>query len=73
MTRGKVKWFSPERGYGFIQSESDQEVFVHHSEILGDGFRLLNEGEEVEFELHDTMRGYHAKNVRRVSKREGVA
>ena len=66
LKRGKVKWFSPEKGYGFILIGDDLEVFVHYSEILGDGYRMLHEGEEVEFELHDTMRGYQAQRVRRL-------
>ena len=66
MTRGLVKWFSPEKGYGFIVIEPDTEVFVHHSQILGDGFRILHAEESVEFDLVDTSRGYQAKNVRRL-------
>jgi CspA family cold shock protein len=53
MARGTVKWFSDQKGYGFIQAEGteDTEVFVHHSAIEGQGFRTLHEGETVEFEL----------------------
>jgi len=68
MPRGKVKWFSPEKGYGFILGDKNEEVFVHYSEISGNGFRMLHDGEEVEFELYDTMRGYYARNVNRVIK-----
>ncbi len=67
MIRGWVKWFSPEKGYGFITIESDTEVFVHHTQIMGEGFRILHAEEEVEFELVDTTRGYQAKNVRRLN------
>lgn len=66
LKRGKVKWFSPEKGYGFILIGDDLEVFVHYSEIVDGGYRMLHDGEEVEFELHDTMRGYQARNVRRL-------
>jgi CspA family cold shock protein len=66
MTKGMVKWFSPEKGYGFIVMEPDTEVFVHHTAIVGDGFRILHADEEVEFELIDTDRGYQARNVRRL-------
>ncbi len=66
MRRGTVKWFSPELGYGFILIEQDVEVFVHHSDISSDGFRMLHDGEEVEFELHDGQRGFQARNVQRL-------
>ena len=73
MPRGKVKWFSPEKGYGFIQGDNKHnDVFVHFSEIEGDGFRLLHDGEQVEYELYDSARGYQARKVRRLAgKREG--
>jgi CspA family cold shock protein len=66
MRRGRVKWFSPELGYGFILIDQDVEVFVHHSDIQSEGFRMLHDGEEVEFELHNTQRGFQARNVRRL-------
>jgi len=66
MPTGKVKWFSPEKGFGFIFLDDETEVFVHYSEITGDGFRLLHADEEVEFELADTAQGYQARNVVRV-------
>ncbi len=66
MRTGRVKWFSPEKGYGFILIDGDVEVFVHFSEIVGDGFRMLHDGEEVEFELLDGDRGFQAKKVRRL-------
>lgn len=67
---GKVKWFSPEKGYGFIQGDQDAEVFVHFTEIKGDGFRMLHDGEEVEFDILDTNRGPQAKNVMRLKSDE---
>ena len=65
--RGVVKWFSAEKGYGFITpEEGEKDVFVHFSAIQGDGFRVLNEGEEVEFEIVDGDKGKQAQNVVRV-------
>ena len=66
MQTGRVKWFSPEKGYGFILMDPDKEVFVHHTAIDGDGFRMLHTGELVEFEVVDTPRGYQARAVRRL-------
>ena len=58
MARGRVKWFSDEKGYGFIESEGGGEVvFVHYTEIVGEGFRSLEEGSVVEFEVVDGRRG----------------
>ena len=64
MVTGKVKWFSDEKGYGFIeQGEGDPDVFVHFSAIQGDGFRSLNEGDEVEFEVEQGQKGLQAASV----------
>jgi cold shock protein len=63
--RGTVKWFNDSKGYGFIQQPGGDDVFVHFSAIAGDGFRTLAEGEEVEFELHQTDKGLQAANVNR--------
>ena len=65
--KGKVKWFNDQKGYGFIGTEGDSDVFVHHSAITGKGFRTLKEGEEVEFEMEDGPKGKAARAVRRVS------
>ncbi len=65
--RGKVKWFNENRGYGFIRRETGgKEIYVHYSDIVGEGFRTLSEGELVEFDLSDGKRGLEARNVRRV-------
>jgi len=62
-TRGTVKWFNESKGYGFINRNDGQAVFVHFSAIQGDGFRTLREGQEVEFELQEGERGPQASNV----------
>lgn len=61
--RGKVKWFSKQKGYGFIEQENGEDIFVHFSSILGDGFRILEEGQSVEFEVIQGTRGEQASNV----------
>ena len=66
MERGKVKWFSESKGYGFIQRESGDDVFVHYKAIAGDGFRSLHENEEVEFEIEQGPKGPQATNVKKV-------
>ncbi len=63
MAKGKVKWFSSQKGYGFITSESGNDVFVHHSVIQGDGYKTLEEGQEVEFEVQKGPKGEQAANV----------
>lgn len=66
MATGKVKWFSAEKGFGFIEREDGDDVFVHHSAIDMTGFRNLDEGQEVEFELTTTDKGEQAQSVRLV-------
>jgi len=66
MPRGKVKWFNDQKGFGFITREDEQDVFVHFSGIVGEGFRSLQEGDEVEFEITDGPKGQQAVNVSRV-------
>ncbi|MGM0688442.1 MAG: cold-shock protein [Bacillota bacterium] len=61
--QGKVKWFNPEKGYGFIEVEEGNDVFVHYSEIKEEGFKTLEEGQEVEFEIVEGNRGPQAANV----------
>jgi len=68
---GTVKWFSSEKGYGFIKREDGSDVFVHHSGISGNGFKSLNEGEPVEFEILQEPKGLKAYNVVRLDAPEG--
>ena len=63
MERGKVKWFNSEKGFGFIERENVDDVFVHFSAIQGDGYKSLEEGQEVTFELEEGQRGPQATNV----------
>ena len=64
MTAGTVKWFSNEKGYGFLAREDGEDVFVHFSAIVGDGYRTLTEGQGVEFDIVDGPKGKQAANVR---------
>ena len=66
MAKGKVKWFSNQKGYGFITSEDGKDVFVHYSVITGDGYKTLEEGQEVEFEITQGPKGEQAANVSRI-------
>ncbi|HUU57247.1 MAG TPA: cold shock domain-containing protein [bacterium] len=61
--KGKIKWFSDAKGYGFIEREEGEDVFVHFSAIVGDGFRTLAEGQEVEFDVVQGQKGPQAENV----------
>jgi CspA family cold shock protein len=63
MQNGKVKWFNNEKGFGFIEVEGGEDVFVHFSAIQGDGFKSLEEGQEVSFEIVEGNRGPQAANV----------
>ena len=63
MTQGTVKWFNAEKGFGFIEVEGGDDVFVHFSAIQGEGFKSLEEGQKVSFEIEEGNRGPQAKNV----------
>ena len=64
--KGVVKWFNAAKGYGFIQRETGEDVFVHYSAIQSDGYRSLNQGDAVEFEVQDGPKGLQAANVTRL-------
>ncbi|MCS7180177.1 MAG: cold shock domain-containing protein [bacterium] len=61
--KGKVKWFNNKKGYGFIERENGEDVFVHYSSIVGQGYKTLNEGDTVEFEVVKRDKGFQAVNV----------
>jgi CspA family cold shock protein len=63
MAQGTVKWFSDQKGYGFIEADGGDDVFVHHTEIQGSGFKTLSEGDRVEFEIGQGQKGPAAQNV----------
>ncbi len=63
---GTVKWFNNDKGYGFIKRETGEDVFVHHTAIQASGYRTLNEGEKVEFDVKQGPKGLQAENVHRV-------
>ena len=63
MQQGTVKWFNAKKGYGFISDENGKDVFVHYSGLVGDGFKSLEEGQKVEFDVQDGAKGPQAVNV----------
>jgi len=65
MPTGKVKWFDPKKGFGFIYGEEGQDVFVHYTSIVGSGFRALKDGETVEYEATESGKGFQASRVTR--------
>jgi CspA family cold shock protein len=66
MAQGKVKWFNSEKGFGFIEVEGGEDVFVHFSSIQGDGYKSLDEGQEVTFDIEEGNRGPQAANVQKI-------
>jgi len=64
--RGKVKWFDNKKGYGFVTDESGKDIFVHHTAIQGEGYKTLDEGQEVEFEVVQGPKGEQASNVTKI-------
>ena len=68
MPLGTVKWFDPKKGFGFLEGPSGRDVFVHYTQITGEGFRSLKDGEEVEYELVEGDKGLQARDVRRLEE-----
>jgi CspA family cold shock protein len=66
MAKGTVKWFNDKKGFGFIATDAGTDVFVHHEEIQGDGFKTLKEGQEVEFDIEKGPKGDKAVKVRKL-------
>ncbi len=66
MEEGTVKWFNASKGYGFIQRAQGEDVFVHFRTIVGDGFKTLNQGDKVQFEVEEGPKGLQAKNVKKI-------
>lgn len=66
MEQGKVKWFNSEKGFGFIEREGGDDVFVHFSAIQGEGYKSLEEGQEVTFDIENGQRGPQATNVQKI-------
>ena len=66
MAQGTVKWFSDQKGYGFIEQDDGEDIFVHHSEIIGSGFKSLSEGDRVTFDIGEGQKGLAAQNVKKI-------
>lgn len=66
--KGKVKWFNAEKGFGFICGEDGKDIFVHYSYIAGEGYKTLEEGQEVTFDIVDSDKGLQARNVEKSSE-----
>lgn len=64
--RGKIKWFNNEKGYGFIEYKEDEDIFVHYSAIVKDGYKTLSQGDIVDFNLIETTKGLQAQHVTQV-------
>ncbi len=64
--KGTVKWFNPKKGFGFVSRSDGDDVFVHFTSITGDGYRTLEEGEQIEFEVTTSQKGLEAKDIKRL-------
>lgn len=73
MSKGIIKWFNNEKGYGFINGPVDEDIFVHYTAIKQEGYKTLSEGQTVEFDLIKTEKGLQAANVRTVNEKELTA
>ncbi|MFO7947452.1 MAG: cold-shock protein [Armatimonadota bacterium] len=72
MPTGTIKWFNDSKGYGFIERDDGEDVFVHYSAISGEGYRTLNEGDTVEFDVEEDEKGPRAENVVVTGQAEGA-
>lgn len=70
--QAKVKWFNNDQGYGFIECTDKEDIFVHYSAIKQDGYKTLEEGQLVEFELVKTDKGYHAENIKPIKELQTI-
>ena len=70
MPEGKVKWFNPRKGYGFISDDQGRDIFVHYANITGQGYKTLNEGQDVSFDIVEGEKGLRAENVVHTSAQE---
>ncbi len=66
MVEGTVKWFSDQKGYGFIEQDNGEDIFVHHTQIIGSGFKSLSEGDRVTFDIGEGRKGPAAQNVSKI-------
>ena len=66
MPEGKVKWFNEKKGFGFIEQSGAKDLFVHHTAIIGEGFKTLTEGQKVRFDVEETPKAPNAKNVQAI-------
>ena len=73
MSKGIIKWFNNEKGYGFINGSADEDIFVHYTSIKQDGYKTLSEGQVVEFNLIKTDKGLQDTNVKTVNEKELTA
>lgn len=70
--KGKVKWFNNEKGFGFIEYNEEEDIFVHYSNIIKDGYKTLKEGQLVEFDLIKTDKGYQAQNIKPIEEMQTI-
>lgn len=66
MEQGTVKWFNESKGFGFIEKDGGEDIFVHHSNIISEGYKTLTEGARVEFEIGQNEKGFHAHSVKEI-------
>lgn len=70
--KGEVKWFNNEKGYGFIKQDGKEDIFIHYSNINKFGYKILKEGQIVEFDLKKTNKGYQAENIKQIEELETI-